>query len=217
MTRVHVFCEGQTEDVFVREILSPHFLRMNVWLNPIILRTGPQSRGGVSTYGKIRWQVENKCKEDTTAWVTTMLDFYGLPTDFPTITPHGDSLTRAKAAESAFQMDIAQPNFIPNIVVHEFEGLLFSAPAAFAEWFDDTCIVDSLTRVRNGFATPEDIDDGPATAPSRRILAVCDTYDKVAHGSLIALDIGLGTIRRECTHFAAWIERLEKLNAGDGT
>ena len=214
MTRVYVFCEGQTEDVFVREVLVPHFQRMNIWLNPIIIRTGPQGKGGVSSYGKIKWQVENKCKEDAAAWVTTLLDFYGLPGDFPGMTAEGDSLTRALAVKSAFQAEIAQPNFIANLVVHEFEGLLFSDPTAFAEWFDDAHIVDTLTAARNGFATPEHINDGRTTAPSKRILTACNTYDKVAHGSLIALDIGLDTIRRECPLFDAWIKQLEGLNAG---
>lgn len=54
MTRVHVFCEGQTEEVFVREVLTPYFQRMQIWLNPIIIRTGPQGKGGVSSYGKIK-------------------------------------------------------------------------------------------------------------------------------------------------------------------
>lgn len=214
MTRVHIFCEGQTEDVFVREVLSPHFQPLNIWLNSIIIRTGPQGKGGVTSYRKMKWQVENKCKEDATAWVTTLLDFYGLPSDFPAMTSKTDSLTKAKAVENAFQMDIVQPNFIANIVVHEFESLLFSAPTAFAEWFDDAHVVEILTRVRKSFATPEHIDDGQTSAPSKRILAVCDAYDKVYHGCLIALDIGLDTIRQECPLFDAWVKRLEGLNAG---
>ena len=214
MTRVHVFCEGQTEDVFVREVLEPHFQRMSIWLNSIIIRTGPQGKGGVSSYGKIKWQVENKCKEDNSAWVTTLLDFYGLPPDFPAMNTAGDSITRAKAVEEAFQEDINQPNFLANMVVHEFEALLFSAPEAFSEWFDDARVADKLTAIRNEFDTPEHINEGRATAPSKRILAVCDTYDKVAHGSLLALDIGLDTIRRECQLFDAWVQRLEVLMPG---
>jgi len=211
MTRVHVFCEGQTEDVFVREVLGPYFRRMNIWLNPIIIRTGPQGKGGVTSYGKVKWQVENKCKEDNAAWVTTLLDFYGLPTDFPGMSSTGDSVTRAKAVENAFQANIDLHNFISNIVVHEFEGLLFSAPTAFGDWFDRAGVVEELLDIRNGFASPEHINDGRETAPSKRILDVCDTYDKVAHGSLIAMDIGLDTIRRECSMFDAWIKRLEGL------
>lgn len=211
MTRVYVFCEGQTEGVFVREVLVPYFQPMNLWLTPIIVRTGPQGKGGVSTYGKIKWQVERKCKEDSAAWVTTMLDFYGLPSDFPEMTSTGDSFSRAKTVEQAFQADIARHNFISNIVVHEFESLLFSDPTAFAEWFDDERVVNLLTDIRNGFASPEHINDDQATAPSKRIQAVCNAYDKIAHGSLIALDIGLDSIRNECPQFDAWIRRLEAL------
>lgn len=216
MTRVHIFCEGQTEDVFVREVLGPHFQRLNVWLNPIIIRTGPQGKGGVSSYGKIKWQVENKCKEDSSAWVTTMLDFYGLPTDFPAMKAMGDSIARAKAVEVAFHNDIAQPNFLAHVVVHEFESLLFSAPNAFAAWFDKADVVAALTEIRHAFDSPEHINEGRETAPSKRILGVCDTYDKVAHGSLIALEIGLDSIRQECPLFDAWVRRLEALNTRGG-
>jgi len=215
MTRVHIFCEGLTEDVFVREVLGPHFEALGIWLNPIIIRTGPRLKGGVTSYGKIRWQVENKCKEDKTAWVTTMLDFYGLPNDFPCKTAIGSSMDRAKDVEKAFQENIGQRNFLAYIVVHEFEGMLFSSPEAFEEWFDEPDVVTSLRAVRNEFDTPEHINDDRRTAPSKRILAICDSYDKVAHGSMIALGIGLETIRRECALFDAWIKQLESLGSGD--
>lgn len=215
MIRVHVFCEGQTEDTFVRELLRPHFARIGIWLNPIIIRTGPQGKGGVVTYGKIKRQVERKCKEDPTAMVSTLLDFYGLPKDFPGMTVAGNSLERAKAAETAFQDDIAQQNFIANLVVHEFEGLLFSSPNAFAGWFDAPGVVPALTLVRAEFASPEHINDGRVTAPSKRILAVCADYDKVLHGSLIALDIGLEAIRGECPRFDEWVKRIESLAGHD--
>ncbi len=213
MSRVHVFCEGQTEDVFVREVLRPHFERIGIWLNPIIILTGPQGKGGVSSYGKIKWQVEHKCKEDQTALVTTLLDFYGLPGDFPGMTTPGASMHRAKAVERAFQDDISQHNFLANLVVHEFEGLLFSSPVEFGKWFDDPDVVHSLVAIRDKYDTPEHINDGRNSAPSKRILAVCGGYDKVVHGSLIALDIGLDIIRRECPLFDAWIKRIEALTS----
>lgn len=212
MTRVHVFCEGQTEDVFVREVLSPHFQRLGIWLNPIIIRTGAQGKGGVSTYGKIKRQVERKCKEDPTAWVTTLLDFYGVPKDSPGMAEStGASFDRGQEVATAFQADIGQQNFIAHLLIHEYEGLLFSAPDAFGDWFDDPEVVNALTAVRNEFDSPEHINDGVATAPSKRILVVCNQYDKVTHGSLIALDIGLDRIRQECPLFDGWVRRLEAL------
>ena len=56
--------------------------------NPILVKTSKKScrkkdKGGVVSYEPIRFQVDQKCKEDKTAWVTTMLDYYGLPADFP--------------------------------------------------------------------------------------------------------------------------------------
>lgn len=212
MTRVHIFCEGQTEDVFVRELLCPYFERLGVNLNPIIIRTGPKGKGGISSYGKIKWQIERKCKEDPGAFVTTLLDFYALPTDFPMIViAQGASIARAKIIEAAFNADIAQKNFVANLVVHEFEGLLFSSPAAFSAWFDDASLVKGLQTIRDGFDSPEHINDGKATAPSKRILKLCREYDKVVHGSLIALDIGLDIIRHECKLFDGWLKKIEAL------
>ena len=211
MTRIHVFCEGQTEEQFVLDVLSPHFQDMNIWLNPILVHTGQQGKGGVSSYGKVRLQIENKCKEDRAAWVTTLIDFYGLPSDFPAMDSTGDAMDRAKAVENAFKADVNQPKFIPNIVVHEFESLLFSGPDAFAKWFGGSDVAVRLNGIRNDFDTPEHINEGQTTAPSKRIFAACDGYDKVNHGSLIALDIGLDTIRRECRKFDGWMKQLEEL------
>jgi hypothetical protein len=213
MTRVHVFCEGQTEETFVREVLREHFEPQNIWLNPILVRTSRYGKGGISTYGKIKRQIERKCKEDETAWVTTLFDFYGLPGDFPgpskgEILP---SFNRAKKVINAFQEDIGLHNFIANLVVHEFEGLLFSYPDAFSGWFDKTEIVDEIEAIRSNYETPEHINDGNTSAPSKRILGICDSYDKVLHGSLLALDIGLDTIKDECLFFDEWLKKIEAL------
>ncbi|WP_425214106.1 DUF4276 family protein [Tumidithrix helvetica] len=214
MIRVIVFCEGQTEETFVGDVLSEHFHRLDIWLTPIVLRTSMQGKGGVVSYHKIKWQIETKCKEDRTAWVTTLLDFYALPSDFPGMSSSigASSIEQAKAIEKAFQKDIAQPNFIANLVIHEFEGLLFSDPNAFTNWFSSPDLTSKLLDIRNSFDSPEHINDGQATAPSKRILNICSNYEKVLHGSLIALDIGLDTIRRECMYFNDWVERIEALS-----
>jgi len=105
--------------------------------------------------------------------------------------------------------DIGHANFIPNIVVHEFEALLFVQPKQFAHWADDE-VVERLAAARAG-TMPEDINDGPLTAPSKRILAAMPGYQKPVHGPLIACDIGLDVMRRECPHFSGWLQTLEAL------
>ena len=215
MTRIHVFCEGQTEDVFTRELLGPALRRSGIWVNPIIIRTGPQGKGGITRYGKIRWQIQRKCQEDPKAFVTTFFDLYGLPSDFPAFktTSIKNPIERAKRLEKAFQDDIDQDNFIAHLVVHEFEGLLFSETRAFSNWFDESGLVEALDAIRHQFETPEHINDSFETAPSKRIKALCPSYDKVAHGSLLALDIGVDSIRESCPLFDDWLKQLEALAA----
>ena len=152
MIRVYVFCEGQTEETFVREVLSSHFERLNISIKPIILKNGSQ-KGGISTYGKVKSQIERKCKEDRNSWVTTMIDFYRLPTDFPKLViPTGlSSVEKAKIIQQSFQDDIVESNFIANLMVHEFEGLLFSDPEAFKNWCDDPKVVFNLKKICSDF------------------------------------------------------------------
>lgn len=211
MKRVHVFCEGPTEETFLRELLLPYFYELGIILNPIVIRTSSKGKGGATSYGKIKWQIQKKCKEDTKAFVTTLLDFYGLPADFPSSSATGNSATRVNAMEKAFQDDVDQPNFIAHLILHEFEGLLFSDPSAFGEWFDDQNLVDELSAIRNKVESPEEINDGLHTAPSKRILALCEGYNKVFHGTAISLEIGLDNIRKECPKFNEWMLTMEKL------
>jgi hypothetical protein len=213
MIRVHIFCEGTTEENFVKRVLSSYFIELGISLNAIGLSNGSQ-KGGISTYGKVKSQIERQCKKDPTAWVTTLIDFYGLPSDFPSLKLTNDlsSLERAKVIEREFQKDIAQRNFIAHIVVHEFESLLFSQPEAFRTSLDDEKMISKLLKIRSEFESPEHINSGYNTAPSRRIIQIYSKYEKVTDGLNIALGIGLETIRRECPMFNSWIERIESLD-----
>jgi hypothetical protein len=215
MIRIHIFCEGQTEETFVREVLTEHFNRLEIWLNPIVVQTSKRGRGGAVSYDKIKRQIEIQCKQDQSAWVTMLLDLYGLPSDFPCMdSSEKDSFKKAKMIFSEIKKDINQSNFIPNLIVHEFEGLLFSDPRAFSKWYDSPEIVEKLEKIRQEFDSPEHINDGRQTAPSKRILNICADYNKILHGSLIALDIGLDQIRQECPFFDYWVKSLETLPSG---
>ncbi|MDJ0674365.1 MAG: DUF4276 family protein [Calothrix sp. MO_167.B42] len=214
MIRVHIFVEGQTEETFVREVLYDHFQRQNIYLYPILVRTSKTGKGGVVSYGKIKPQVYRKCREDSTAFVTTMFDLYGLLSDFPgkNSQPHTtDPFVKASYLEQQMGADIDNNNFIPNLLVHEFEGLLYSSPQAFAGWFGQD-IADCLQADCDKFTSPEHINDDPQTAPSKRILRLFPDYEKPWHGSLIALDIGLDIIREQCQHFNQWLTRLEQIS-----
>lgn len=209
MIRVLVFVEGQTEETFVRDLLVPYFAPLGIYLTPILAQTSPGHKGGVVSYGKVKHQVSRLCRQDQRAYVTTLVDYYGLPTDFPAIDNQAqDAHQRVLQMERALEQDIDEPNFIPNLLLHEFEALLFAAPVKFADWVDDGEPVAELEAIRMAFDSPEHINNSPQTAPSKRILALVPNYKKTLHGPLIAEAIGLDTIRAQCPHFNHWIERL---------
>jgi hypothetical protein len=214
MSRVYLLVEGQTEEAFVRELMMPHYAQMGLYLTPIIVRTSQSYRGGVVSYAKIRPQIQRLCKQDVDAFVTLMLDLYALPEDFPGKTAaYQVSRTgqeRADFVESALAKDIGHRNFIPNLLVHEFEALLFTRIDAFELWTDDDDALEPLRQIRSK-VQPEDINDNAATAPSKRILAAMPNYQKTVHGPLIACHIGLDAIRNTCPHFDEWLKKIERL------
>ena len=209
MSRVLVFVEGQTEETFVRDLLVPYFSRLGIYLTPILAQTSPGHKGGIVSYGKVKHQLTRLCRQDQGAYVTTMMDYYGLPNDFPGLDGRvADAHEQVMRLELALQQDIDAPNFIPNLMLHEFEALLFSAPEKIAEWLDDQALLAPMAAIRAAFATPEHINNSPQTAPSKRILTLVPHYKKTVDGPLIAEDIGLDAIRAQCPHFNNWIERL---------
>ncbi len=73
--------------------------------------------------------------------------------------------------------------------------------------------ISALQKIVDEIQSPELIDDGQQTAPSKRIIAQFSQYNdlKTTVGTQMAERIGLENIRSKCPHFRAWIDRLEKL------
>lgn len=216
MTRVYLLVEGQTEEIFVREVLAPAFLHQGLYLTPIVVSTSPGHRGGVVRYAKVRPQIVRLCRQDRQAQVSTLFDLYALPSDFPgradpAYPATGTGAHKAAFIEARWQADIGEPNFRPHLLVHEFEALLFVAPERFADWVDDAAVVPALQAAQRAHASPEDINDQPHTAPSKRILAAMPGYQKTFHGPLIACEIGLDALRQTCPHFQRWLQWLDAL------
>lgn len=223
MIRVHVICEGQTEEEFIRHLLGPALLEKQVSLLPSCIgKVG--HKGGNVNLSRLSTDVRERLLRDQQCYCTTMLDYYGLPAEFPGKTEgakqHDISDKQKKVGEALAQWAVdnwgyqTSSRFIPYIQMHEFEGLLFSDPCALAGSINHIEAVDDFKKVRARFPTPEWINDSPHTAPSKRIMRLFPAYDKPEHPLLAALDVGLDTMRRECLLFDAWIKRLEGLNTG---
>ncbi len=124
-------------------------------------------------------------------------------------------LSKVEVLERAFGSDLNNRQFIPYIMLHEFEALLFADPSKL-DWvfLEHEKEIGRLVDLRSEFKSPEFIDDGTDTAPSKRIISQIPEYGarKASAGPLVAEKIGLPTLRAECGHFAQWLKRLEVLS-----
>lgn len=228
MTRLHLFAEGTTELVFAREVLGPHLWSYHVYLhNPVLTaharKKGRVHRGGGRKFRPMQNDIERRLQEDHGPDVhfTTMIDLYALHQDFPG-RGEADSLRnkpydRVASLEQSWSRKTNDSRFIPFIQMHEFEAYLYTEVAKLAEFFDHASHgIEELQTIANSVRSPELIDDGQHTAPSKRIAAQFPTYErlKATVGPQMAMLIGLQKIRAACPHFDAWIRRLEQLENG---
>jgi hypothetical protein len=60
---------------------------------------------------------------------------------------------------------------------------------------------------------PEEINESPQTAPSKRIIKYLPDYEgqKAQVGPMVAEEIGLTALRHNCPHFNDWITKLENI------
>jgi hypothetical protein len=100
--------------------------------------------------------------------------------------------------------------FIPFLMMHEFEGLLFSDCEVFGKGIGRPELAGEFQTIRDQFTSPEEINDSPITAASKRVLDLVQGYSKPLLGTLALLEIGLDAIRAECPHFRRWLTRLEE-------
>jgi hypothetical protein len=224
MARLYVFAEGQTEQTFASEILKPHLARFEVYLYIILVansRRGRKTfRGGGRNYSAMKADICRLMAQEKgeDVFFTTMIDLYAIASDFPGLTEadkfHHIPEKRVKFLEQSFTKDISDPRFIPYIQLHEYEAYLFSDPTKFRIFYNNhEREINELDKIASSKQSPEMIDDGPATAPSKRIIALFPDYEdaKTIVGPLVAESIGLDIIRQKCFHFNEWVSCLERL------
>lgn len=226
MNRVLIHVEGETEETFVNEVLSPHLYACGyVSVSARLLGNARRRdrRGGIQAWAACRKDILRHMQEDPNRCCTIMVDYYALPKTGNKAWPGREEADRcgfkdkADTVEQALLQDLAKEmphhptSFIPYVMMHEFEGLLFSDCQRFGAGIGREELVSEFQSIRDQFETPEEINDSPLTAPSKRILNLIPGYQKPLLGSLAALEIGLDAIRSQCPFFNRWLERLESL------
>ena len=211
VTRLAFSVEGQTEYEFVRSVLADHLRRKWVEATPILLgRAGDGGPGGGNVNVK-RLVSDMVLLYQSFDFVTSLVDFYGFRDKGEmTVEELEERLTQEIQAKIHRGWD--QRRVIAYVQRHEFEGLLFSDVTAFGTLMGaSNQSVAQLRETRSKFSTPEDINDNKATAPSKRIVTAISRYQKPVDGPLVAMEIGLATIRAQCPRFHRWVTSLESL------
>ncbi len=221
MKRVHIIVEGQTEVKVFYSILVPYIQSKveNVYIEITPIK---YSGGGIVKYSKLLPELRNHLA-DKEKIVTTFFDYYGLlekhnypkykeaKIDQPN-SKVGVAIMEEGLKEDLTSKGISTKNFIPYIQLHEFEALLFSSDEGFEFQYDNEKVIRDLKSIAPRYETPEDINDSPVTAPSKRIIAILekqgDIYEKVIDGDAISIMVGIEAMLEKCPRFRAWVETL---------
>lgn len=215
MKNIYVYCEGQTEESFIREVLYPYFLELGIVLFPIVCATKrtqtKKFRGGVSDYTKIKKELTVLCRSHKNEHITTLFDYYAMPENTPNIDcDDPDIFKRMESIEASINADVGERNCSFHFALHEFEGLLFSDPKAFSVAVDEE-VVAQLQQIRDAYPTPEHINNSLDSAPSKHLERLIPNYAKIRNGTLISKQIGISKLMSQCPHFRQWIESLREM------
>ncbi len=236
MDRRTVFCivEGQTENAVLKHLVVPHLAGLGIDLHAPIVKVG-SGRGGVRFLraGMLYDQFRRFLGDPRRPWVTTLFDYYGLPTgmgkgwgfvaDLKARSQTQGAVSVAESIEQeilrraigAIDLPEAASRLIPYIQLHELEALFFAEPTTLAEVLGEPALTSRFSTIVDTCGGCESIDDSPSTAPSKRIEALFPGYIKgrsdFAHGPRIARRLSLATVRSQCPRFDGWLSRLEAL------
>lgn len=222
MHEVIVFAEGPTEERFIKQVVAPALHGLQIYLKPQLLKTSQSGRGGALSIDRSLLNARNTLRQKPDAVLSSFIDLYGLDTDFPAYEESqklADVHQRVALLEQALHRAVVEhvgcraDRFLPHIQPYEYEGLLFSDVDVLAAteptW---SKALGALRKVRESFDSPEHINDGYETKPSKRLENLLHpSYKKTTHGPRAAARISLETMERECAHFQDWMNRLRKL------
>jgi len=226
VTRLLIHVEGETEETFVNEVLGPHlYSRGYSRVSARLMGNARQRdrRGGIRPWSTVKEDIVAHLKEDPQCLASCMVDYYALPQSGERGWPGRQAAGRLPFPQKALTIQDAvlaeicnamgksfdSRRFLPYVMMHEFEALLFSDCQRFAQGIGRPDLAPRFEQIRSEFETPEEIDDSPATAPSKRVQALVPGYEKPLMGTLAILEIGLAAICAQCPHFRSWLEHLE--------
>jgi hypothetical protein len=123
--------------------------------------------------------------------------------------PQGSPYDRVRYVESALAKVVDDQRFLPHLTLHKIETWVLADCVRLGEVMGEPAAATELLRVVNQELSPEYIDDGPTTAPSKRILNAYPHFQKTIDGPLVIAETGLESIRQRCPHADDWLTEIE--------
>ena len=215
MRELIIIAEGYTEEEFIKNSIRPYMNQQGIYtVTPIRVTSSHGFKGGLrkGSFQKLKNDALRYLRQTDDVIVSTLIDFYHLPTDFP---EYAEALAKPQIENKIFHLEeamgrsINHNRFVPYIQMHEYEALLFAKLDGFKEIPDIT--PQQITILKNAIeqhANPELINDGQETSPSRRLINTIPSYRKKLFGSFIPLVNGFDSILESCPRFNAWIQVL---------
>lgn len=199
------------------------------------------AKGGILNWNKFVKEVATQVDEcirrglvnaDQKLLVTTLIDLYGLEHEArgldyrKVIAGCNSGAAKAQAickrlfddvvAQSAFrsQPAVISQYFLPFCLPYEFEAILFCDLSVLSNWFnDDDSFNAKIRRLELGaqLDQPEEINDSPQTAPSKRIINEFPEYESLKGplGGQFATQVGITKAMELMPTFKAWISQIE--------
>lgn len=209
--------EGPTEERFVKRILGPYLASRAIFITPTIIKTkkeirGPDHKGGVNSYMQVKRDLTPLLYDSSADIITTMIDYYALPSNFPGYNqrPFGTCYDRVEFMENQFNTDINNSKFLPYLQLHEFEALVFASEDKVSSAFINVPKkIARVNAINASFSSPEEINENPNSAPSKRLKGIFPDYQKILHSQLILSQVDLDELRTKCSHLNSWLTKLE--------
>ena len=212
--------EGNTEVAFIHKRVIPYLMSKgyrNDWFTTSIpamyaqkITTNRQlnKKGGVASFKSLSNEVK-KIAAQRNVLITTLLDFFRLPNNFPNYTTDSKKISAIEHGVRHGIQGVDPSIFYPYIQRHELETLMYTSMDGFEIVCDEKRELDQLRAIVESYDNPEDINSGAETSPSKRLTKIFPKYKKVSDGELIFEALEIDAIRARCPRFNDWIQILE--------
>lgn len=227
MKHLYIIVEGETELEFVNRILIPYFISKGLITHIQGLMITMKGGGhGVNNIEHFKKTLKPLLSNENEPIITTMIDHYGINSQ-KKIPNYTYCIREINVEDRISCMEQSLVNvvnsikeyryFIPNIVRHEMETLLFADPQKGFELEKDE-IREDVLKICTEIPNIEDINCTPQGAPSKRLIQIYKNYNqkysKIAVGVDIAELTGIETILQKCPRFKSWIDKLIQIAKG---